>query len=166
MSPMTTFPLSDTYAAPGPQASYPRARSAPFARVRLSDRERIELSLSAGRLLEDAGDLLGALRSLARLVAGRLGDACLVDLVSEGGPHLLAAAHVDGETVVELTTLRQENPPQPHDRAGVAEVLRSGRAELHTELPREAASLGAFADIGAVAAMVAPIRAPAPGRRV
>jgi signal transduction histidine kinase/CheY-like chemotaxis protein len=149
---MTPLPLTDALFRP-PALTL-------VAPVRLTDRERLELLLEAGRILEDAGDLVGALRELARLVVGRLGDACLIDLVSDGTAVPLAVAHADLVLVDDVEDLRRRHPPRLEDRAGVAEVLRTGRAELHAELPREAASLRAFREIGAAVAMVAPIRAP------
>ena len=155
---MTTLPLADTLIRPPVLAL--------VAPARLTDRERLELLLEAGRLLDDPGDLVGALRALARLTAGRLGDACLVDLVSDGAPVPLAVAHADPTLADETEEVRRQNPPCADDRAGVAEVLRTGPGRgLHAEAPREAASLRAFGEIGAVAAMVAPIRAASPGRR-
>lgn len=151
---MNSLPLTDALIRPPALAL--------VAPVRLTDRERLELLLEAGRLLDDASDLVSALRALARLTAGRLGEACLIDLVSDGVPVPLAVAHADPAVVDKIEEIRRWHPPRPSDRAGVAEVLRTGRAELHAELPREAASLRAFRDhIGATVAMVAPIRAPA-----
>jgi signal transduction histidine kinase/ActR/RegA family two-component response regulator len=128
--------------------------------IRLSDRERLDLLLEAGRILDHAEDLVSAMRALARLAAGALGEICVIDLVADGGPTPAAVAHCEPERTPLVQELRRLNPPRSEDRAGAWEVVRTGCAELHAELPREVAALRAFREIGAAAAMVAPLRAP------
>jgi signal transduction histidine kinase len=138
-------------------------RPAPLARatpIRLTDRERLELLLEAGRTLDDSADLAASMQALGRLIAGRLGDVCVIDLIAGSVPVPIAVAHADLERADEAQELRRRHPPRAEDRVGVTEVLRTGHAELHTELPREADGLSAFRSIGVAAAMVAPIRTP------
>jgi signal transduction histidine kinase len=130
------------------------------ATERPSFRERFELLLEAGRILDDPPDLPAALRALARFLAGRLGDVCLIDLVVSGGIVAVAVAHAAPERSIDALELRRRHPPRADDCAGVTEVLRTGRAELHAELPREAPMLHAFHAMEARAAMVAPLYAP------
>jgi signal transduction histidine kinase len=150
---MTNLPLPEVLIRP--------TTLAPVTRPRPTDRERFELLLEAGHLLDDSFDLAASLRALARLLTSRFCDVCVIDLVAGDGPAPLAVMHTDRERTGEAHELRRRHPPRVEDRAGVAEVLRTGRAEIHAELlPREAEGLRAFRELGATSAMVAPIRTP------
>ena len=143
---------------------------------RPTERDRLELILDAGRLFDEPADLATTLRALGRLLAGRLGDACVIDLAAGEGLAPLLVMHVDRERTADAHELRRHNPPRPEEEAGVFAVLHTGRAEIHAELPREVESLHAYRALGATSAMVAPIvmgplsptsaapAAPAPGR--
>ncbi len=147
----TTLPL------PEPLLRLPTLSLVPPSRP--ADRERLDLLIEAGRVLDDAGDLGASLRALGRLVTSRFGDACVIDLVAADGPAPLCVMHTDRERAGEAHELRRRHPPRPEDRAGVTEVLRTGRAELYLDLPREVDALRAYRELGATAAMVAPLRA-------
>jgi signal transduction histidine kinase len=148
---MTTFPLTEALHRPPLTLVVP---------ARCTDRERFELLLDAGRVLDDPADLAASLRALARLATSRLGDVCIIDLVAGETAAPLAVAHADLTRAGEAQEIRRRHPPRPDERAGVAEVIRTGRAELHAELPRDVASLRAFRELGAASAIVAPIRTP------
>ncbi len=137
-----------------------RAHSQPGLTVSKStDRDRLELVLDAGRILDDAPDLAASWRALARLLAGRFSDVCVIDVLTGGAPAPLAVVHADPERAAEAQELRRRFPPLPEDRAGVSEVLRSGRAELYPEIGRGGPDhLRAFREMGMISAMIAVIR--------
>jgi GAF domain-containing protein len=125
---------------------------------RFTDRDRLELILDAGRLLDEPSDLATTLRALGRLLTGRLGEACVIDLVApDDGLAPLLVMHADRERTADAHELRRRYPPRPEEHAGVAEARRTGRAELYAELPRDVESLRAYRELGLTSAMVAPI---------
>ena len=106
----------------------------------IDDRKREE---EATRFLAEASALLGAaldvqatLKNLAALVVPRLADWCLVDLVegTEPRPQRLALANADAARVQEADAFSRAHPLKAGASAGVMAVLRTGRAELYTEV--------------------------------
>jgi len=80
-----------------------------------------------------------ALTRLAELLVPRFGDWCAIDVVENDGavPRRLAVAHVDPEKVHLARALGERSPAWPGP-GGEADVLRTGRAQLHAEIAEDA----------------------------
>jgi signal transduction histidine kinase/ActR/RegA family two-component response regulator len=143
--------------------------SPPSSARRPTDRERLELLFEAGRIADAPGDFTTALRALATLLAERFCDLCTVEvLAAHDATTLIAVAHADPQKAAAAEDICRRHPPRADDRGGAANVLRTGRAEIHPELPREpggsrdADQLRTFRDLGMTSAITAPIRVPVP----
>jgi PAS domain S-box-containing protein len=97
---------------------------------------------SAMRFLAEASALLNSsldsdvtLQQLAQLVVPRFADWCAVDLVEDGEIRSVAVAHADPAKVKTARELRLRYPRDPRNRAGVPNVLRTGRSEIYEEIP-------------------------------
>ncbi|HTE20275.1 MAG TPA: PAS domain-containing protein, partial [Armatimonadota bacterium] len=138
--------------------------------VDITERVRAEEGL---RFLAESSELLAAsldyettLASVARLAVPHIADWCAVDLVGEDGrPHRLAVTHVDPEKVQWAHELEQRYPPDPNAPTGVPNVIRTGRAELYSEIPDELLVLAArdeehlriIRELGMTSAMIVPL---------
>ena len=97
------------------------------------------------RFLADAGEILNAsldsetaARELAHLVVPQLADWCSVHVRDEtGGMRQIALAHADPERVSWARELQERYPPDSEAQTGVPNVIRTGRAELHAEIPED-----------------------------
>jgi PAS domain S-box-containing protein len=88
--------------------------------------------------LLNAADYHDALARIASLAVPRLADWASVDIVDGSGiPRRLAVAHVDPAKVQFARELAERYPPDRDATSGVPEVIRSGKAELYPELPRD-----------------------------
>jgi PAS domain S-box-containing protein len=75
------------------------------------------------------------LQRLSDLAVPALADWCAVDMVrDEGGFGRLAVTHLDPEKVMLAHELWNRYPPRPTDAAGLANVVRTGQAELVPEI--------------------------------
>ena len=136
------------------------------------DRARSDFLAKAGEVLVSSVDLDSTLATVARLVVPTLADWCAVDLVdpraqAEAPPRQVVVAHVD-ETKVRLArALRERYPPDLDAPTGVHQVIRSGKSELHLEIPqgllersaRDAEHLRMIRALRLESAMVVPLRA-------
>ncbi|HTB59874.1 MAG TPA: CHASE3 domain-containing protein [Polyangia bacterium] len=77
------------------------------------------------------------LATVARLAVPVLADWCAIDLVDRGTRRRLAVAHVDPAKLEFVAELERRYPPNPQSRTGVPEILRTGKAELISHIPRE-----------------------------
>ena len=90
----------------------------------------------AGRTLLSSLDYRETLQKLADLAVPALGDWCAVDMVREDGSYArLAVTHSDPAKVKLAHELWDLYPPKPSDPTGLANVLRTGVAELVGEIP-------------------------------
>ena len=97
----------------------------------------------AQRLLAQSGAMLASsldpnvlVQNVARLTVPELADWCAVDLRTQDGRIERAGlAHTDPQAVASAEELARRHPIDPDARAGVANVLRTGAAELHAEIP-------------------------------
>jgi PAS domain S-box-containing protein len=129
---------------------------------------RREFLARAGSELIAASDYRDALRTVAQLVVPKLADWCAIDIVdpSTGTTVRLAVAHQDPAKVALAHELARRYPPDPEAPTGVPNVLRTGRSELYTEIPRELLERTAvddehrsiIADLDLRSAMVVPLR--------
>lgn len=113
-------------------------------------------------------DYQTTLANVAHLSVPQLADICTVVIVEENGAVVpLAAAAVQPDCAIWLNELRHKYPFDPNDLHGVASVIRTGVAQLHTviseDLLMEAAQTPEHLDIlqqaGLKSAMVVPLTA-------
>jgi serine phosphatase RsbU (regulator of sigma subunit)/anti-sigma regulatory factor (Ser/Thr protein kinase) len=133
---------------------------------REATQRRVAVLAEAGALLSASLDNEATLRRVARLVVPEIADWCAVDVVEPSGAiRHIVAAHVDPAKVRSAEELRRRYPPSADDRGGVAEVVRTGRAQLHATIDKEllaatahdAEHLGLLRELGMTSAMLVPI---------
>jgi PAS domain S-box-containing protein len=92
----------------------------------------------AGMTLFSSLDYEHTLAEVARLTVPKLADWCAIDLRSEdGGIVSVTVAHADPARVDWAREVRKRFPPDPDAPTGVANVLRTGRAELVVDISEE-----------------------------
>jgi PAS domain S-box-containing protein len=124
--------------------------------------------------LADASALLGSLdyeatlRDLAQLAVPRIADWCAVDIrQADGTVARITTAHADPAKIDLSRVLEERYPADPYAVAGVANVLRSGIAELYAEVTDEMLVSGArddehlriLRDLGIRSMLIAPLTA-------
>jgi serine phosphatase RsbU (regulator of sigma subunit) len=118
-------------------------------------------------VLAESLDPTQTLRRLAELAVTRVADWCAVDLLEGESIENVVVAHQDPERVVLATELRRRYPPDPRARTGLANVLRTGRSEVYSELSdemlveaaKDEEHLELMRALDLRAAMVVPLRA-------
>src|SRR5262249_40567074 len=113
------------------------------------------------------------LQQLSDLVVPDLTDWCTIAMRSDGGAiETIALAHADPEKVEWAKQMGRRYPIRPDGRYGVANVLRTGFAEIHPDVPEELVKgmaqdeehLEVLRKIGLRSAIVVPL--PIRGRAV
>jgi PAS domain S-box-containing protein len=107
----------------------------------IHDRKRVEeqqrFLLEAGSLLAGSLDYRTTLASVAELAVPEIADWCAVDVVErDGSLQQLAIAHADRAKVTFARELQDRYPPD-REAGGVGEVIRTGQAQLVSEIPPE-----------------------------
>ena len=98
----------------------------------------------ASRVLASSMDYAETLRRVARLAVPQLADWCAVDVVNDRGEiELVAAHHADPDKLAAAERIDRRHRPMLDDATGIAEVIRSGRAQIFTDIQPEA--LAAYA---------------------
>ncbi len=107
----------------------------------ITERKRAEEAL---RFLAEASALLSAsldyektLESLARLAVPLLADLCIVDIVEKGTVRRMGVAHADPAKEEQVRQLQRYYPPDLNGSHPAMKVLRTGVAELITEVTDE-----------------------------
>lgn len=90
----------------------------------------------ATRELSSSLDYKATLATVARLAVPNMADWCAVDILEDGDVKRLAVAHVDPAKVEWVHEVERRYPPDPNAKNGVANILRTGRAEMLAEIPR------------------------------
>jgi serine phosphatase RsbU (regulator of sigma subunit)/PAS domain-containing protein len=127
-------------------------------------RERGERFLAEGsRALAGSLDYEATLRTISGLVVPELADLCAIDVATPGGAiRNVATAHVDPARVERVRELRRRHPPSFDDGGAVADVLRTGRSQLH-RTPAEVGEAAAYGELvrelGLTSAIVVPLAA-------
>ncbi|RYZ38308.1 MAG: response regulator [Myxococcaceae bacterium] len=108
----------------------------------IDDQKRAAETLSflaeASTMLTASLEMSVTLERLAALILPRLGDWCAVYLLEDDGPVRQAmVAHADPSRVPLLKELHRAFPPSTTAQRGIAQVLRTGEAELEHELTDE-----------------------------
>jgi PAS domain S-box-containing protein len=100
--------------------------------------QRLEFLVEVGTVLASSLDYQTTLSSLARLAVPRLGDWCAIHILEQGDiVHQLAVAHEDPEKVALAHELEQRFPYDPDSPNGVPQVMRTGKAEMTSDITDE-----------------------------
>jgi signal transduction histidine kinase/PAS domain-containing protein len=107
-------------------------------------------SAEAQRYLAEASAILAksleyeeTFSALARLVIPELADWCRVDMLeADGSLRLIAVTHIDAEKVKWARELAESYPTDMNATSGVANVLRTGVAEIYPEISEEMLAAG------------------------
>lgn len=91
---------------------------------------------AANNILSSSLDYEATLQNLADLVVPKLADWCAIHIIEEEGkaPRSIALAHPDPNKIEWAKKLGEKYPPDWNAPNGVAKALRSGRAELISEI--------------------------------
>ncbi len=140
-----------------------RARADAHARTA---NQKLEFLAEASEALAASLDMRDTLATIARLAVPRLADWAAVHMVDGDTYRPLVVTHTDPERVDLAGSLQQRYPPDPDATSGVAAVIRTGRSELHRDIPD--ALLGDLAvdddhlalmqQLGLRSAVIAPLR--------
>jgi PAS domain S-box-containing protein len=127
---------------------------------------------NATEALVAAADYRDALAQIAQLAVPRMADWATINIAEEGTNHIqqLAVAHVDPAKVAYGRELGRRYPPDPNAAFGVANVMRTGRAEFYPEIPHDAlediaiddAQLRIFRALDLRSVLVVPLRGKGP----
>jgi signal transduction histidine kinase len=131
-----------------------------------AERQRATFLGEASAILASSLEWEATLASVARLAVSGIADWCTVEVPATLAPGVppIAVAHVDATRLERALEWRRRWPPDPGAASGVAAVIRTGRSELHEELPERA--LGAPLDaeqerlaleLGMTSAMIVPL---------
>ncbi len=108
------------------------------------------------------------LQDLARLVVPELADWCAIQILDEDGrSRQVAVAHVDPAKAEWARELNRRYPPQPDALTGAPNVLRTGQAEIYSDITDEMLAAGAVdaehlrisRELGLRSAMIVPLTA-------
>jgi signal transduction histidine kinase/PAS domain-containing protein len=128
--------------------------------------EREQTLARASEILGSSLDYETTLEQLARVVVPQVADWCAVHVVEEDGEtRQLAVAHVDPAKVAWAHELNERYPPREDAPTGVANVLRTGQAEIYPEVTDEmlvaaavdAEHLRISRELGLKSAMIVPL---------
>ena len=126
--------------------------------------------IEASNVLAASLDYETTLASVARLAVPHIADWCTVDLLDPSEPdHLrrVTVAHVDPSKVALAHEMHRRYPIDLHAQTGVAQVLRTGTAELIAEIEdwmlvagcRDAEQLRIARALGLTSSMTVPLKA-------
>lgn len=87
--------------------------------------------------LNSSLDYEQTLASLARMAVPRLADWCSVDIADGGKVKRLAVTHVDPAKLGFVEELERKYPSNPDAPSGVPQILRTGKSEMMSEIPRD-----------------------------
>ena len=138
--------------------------------IDITERKRAEELLrfpaEASSVLAASLDYETTVQNVARLVVPFLADWCGVDLIEDDGSiRPYAVAHVDPAKVAWARELRRRYPTDPDARTGLANVLRTGQAELYPLVAdemlqataRDAGHLELMREVGFTSVMIVPL---------
>ena len=120
----------------------------------------------ASKILSSSLDTQQTLRTVAQLAVPRIADWCAIDMLTAPGKvELLAVAHVDPEKVQWAEELRERDPVDLEQPAGLARVLLTGEPEFYPEITdemlvataRDARTLALARSLGFTSAMIVPL---------
>lgn len=139
----------------------------------ITDVKRAQLAESfmaeASRVLASSMDYAETLQQVARLAVPQIADWCAVDVLDESGEiERVAVHHANPDRLALAEQLDHGYRPLPDDPVGVAEVIRTGRARIYTDIEpdalaayaRDDAHLALLHAIEARAVIIVPLAAP------
>jgi PAS domain S-box-containing protein len=124
----------------------------------------------ASRVLASSMDYAETLRQIAKLAVPEIADWCAIDVLGEDGEIVRVATYNENPELLELSErMRERYGPSLGDRSAVAEVIDTGRARIFPDIDadalaahaRDSEHLAMLQSIGARAAIVVPLAAPA-----
>ena len=126
-----------------------RATSHALRNVGLSEVASMRPMRSRQRCHEHPGyvaRLQGDARAPVRAAVPQVADWCAIELIDDatGKSEQLAVAHNDPKMIEYAWELRRRYPPKDDAPNGVPNVLRTGKAEIYTEITDEMMALGAI----------------------
>jgi PAS domain S-box-containing protein len=104
---------------------------------RVRAEEELRFLAQAGTVLAGTLEWEQTLANIAALTVPRLADWCAIDVRDGDGIRRVAVAHADPSKAEIARDYQERYPPDSAGAVGVARVLRTGEAELHTEIPDE-----------------------------
>jgi len=146
-----------------------RATSVVVKAQLLADLKRTE---AAERFLSESSkafaqslDYEATLTKIAGLAVPTIADWCVVDLVEDGAIRRVSVAHADPNKRKLAYELDARYPPAPNSATGIANVMRTRRAELHSDIgeadlvaaARDAEHLRILRELGLHAYIIVPI---------
>ena len=129
-------------------------------------KQRLSLLAEASKALAGSLDYKTTLANVARLAVPDLADWCVVDaLDSDGIIRRVSVAHVDPAKIDLALEVERRYPTDPNATSGVPNVLRTGKPELHAEIPdsklaetaRDPEHLKILRELGLTSAMIVPL---------
>lgn len=132
-------------------------------------KELVEKFLSeASTTLASSLEYETTLAAVANLAVPHFADWCSVDIIDEKSGILqrLAVAHANPEKVRWAHEIYRQYPPDPEERQGLYQVLRTGESEFYPEIPddllvqgaRDEQHLELLRQIGFSSAMIVPLK--------
>jgi PAS domain S-box-containing protein len=109
---------------------------------RLADRQRTFVARAVEQL-NSSLDYERTLATIARLAVPTIADWSAVDMVDDGQVRRLAVAHVDPAKVRFVEDIERRYPPDPDAPQGVHNIIRTGQAEMVSEIPASLIEAGA-----------------------
>ncbi|MEO5588831.1 MAG: ATP-binding protein [Gemmatimonadaceae bacterium] len=120
----------------------------------------------ATELLSASLDYEESLAEVSRLIVPQFADWCAIQIVQDDGTlRQVAVAHVDPERIKWAEEINLRYPPDLNATSGVPQVVRTGEAELYSDIPDELLVAGAVdeehlrltREIGLKSAMIVPL---------
>lgn len=131
------------------------------------EEDRRRFLVEASSLLASTLDYAPTLTSIAQLSVQRIADWCAVDILqADKSLERLAVAHVDPVKIRSVEELQKRYPADPKSLYGVHEVIRTGKAQLMSEIPDallvaaavDAEHLRLIRELGLRSSMIVPLR--------
>lgn len=88
----------------------------------------------AGKILASSLDYKRTIATVAKMGIKHMADWCSVDLIKGENVDLIALAHRDQEKIKWAKKYRSQRPPVMASKSGLAQVLKTGKAELYTKV--------------------------------
>lgn len=101
------------------------------------------------------------LRKLAKLIVPKMADWLVIDVLNENNEYeLLHISHVNPEKVRAAKLWRKQHPPKLSDGRGTAQVIATGKSEIHPRISKEMVqsfSQELIHEIGSRSVMIVPL---------
>ena len=131
----------------------------------VEERRRAKFLAEATSLLSRSLEYDVVLKDLANLAVPALGDWCAIEMVDGSSTRLATVVHSDPAKVELARRVRERFPPQADRDVGVHQAIRTGKAQLHAEIPdqllaaavRDEEELALYRKMGMRSAIIAPL---------